>query len=141
MSEAPSDDALNMVLQAFEEEMEADLRARYGETGFRVWRDAPARPRLDFPSAVGRVTGECGDSIAIALRIADEGPGAPPEALSALFDAFARAPDEVAGSGFGLGLAIAKRAIQARGGTIEAGNRETGGLVVTIRLPFGPVGA
>lgn len=72
MSEAPSDDALNMVLQAFEEEMEADLRARYGETGFRVWRDAPARPRLDFPSAVGRVTGECGDSIAIALRIAGD---------------------------------------------------------------------
>ncbi|AUG55543.1 sensor histidine kinase [Thalassospira marina] len=39
-------------------------------------------------------------------------------------------------SGFGLGLSIAKRAIEAHGGSINARNRDDGGLVMHITLPF-----
>ena len=38
--------------------------------------------------------------------------------------------------GVGLGLAIARRAVEAEGGTIEAANAPGGGLVVTIALPM-----
>lgn len=46
-------------------------------------------------------------------------------------------------TGFGLGLSIAQRAIIAHGGTIFARNREEGGLVMYITLPFivRPVGS
>jgi two-component system sensor histidine kinase CpxA len=40
--------------------------------------------------------------------------------------------------GYGLGLAIADRAIRAHGGTIHAESRPEGGLVVVIRLPERP---
>jgi signal transduction histidine kinase len=36
--------------------------------------------------------------------------------------------------GSGLGLAITKRCIEACGGTVMAGNREGGGLEVTMEL-------
>jgi len=38
-------------------------------------------------------------------------------------------------SGHGLGLAIARRAIESHGGGISASNRTSGGLAVEIRLP------
>jgi len=38
-------------------------------------------------------------------------------------------------AGFGLGLAIARRAIEAHGGTIRAMNRDGGGLCVEVVLP------
>ncbi|MGB5337868.1 MAG: ATP-binding protein, partial [Gammaproteobacteria bacterium] len=40
--------------------------------------------------------------------------------------------------GYGLGLAIAERAIRLHGGTIAACNRAGGGLSILIRLPTGP---
>jgi signal transduction histidine kinase len=36
-----------------------------------------------------------------------------------------------------LGLAIARRCIEAHGGTIKAANRDGGGLAVTLMLPAG----
>lgn len=77
---------------------------------------------------------DCGNFI---VSIEDEGPGAPAEIMPTLFEAFVRAmPD---GQGFGLGLAIAKRAINAHGGTIMARNRQPCGLLVAISLPAAPV--
>ena len=77
---------------------------------------------------------DCGNFI---VSIEDEGPGAPAEIIPNLFEAFVRAmPD---GQGFGLGLAIAQRAINAHGGTIVARNRAPHGLSVAISLPAAPM--
>jgi NifU-like protein involved in Fe-S cluster formation len=72
MSQQPSQETLDMVLAVFEEEQQADLIARFGETGFAHWRDAPSRTRLERPTVVGTVKGSCGDTIAIALCIDGE---------------------------------------------------------------------
>jgi two-component system sensor histidine kinase CpxA len=78
---------------------------------------------------------DCGDHAVITVR--DHGPGVPAETLDKLFRPFYRvdeARDRDSG-GTGLGLAIAERAVRLHGGTVEAANVSTGGLVVTITLP------
>ena len=55
-----------------------------------------------------------------------------------MFDAFYRADEARAREtgGFGLGLALAKAAVESQGGELTAANNpETGGLVAVIRLP------
>jgi signal transduction histidine kinase len=71
------------------------------------------------------------------VRILDQGPGVPEDMLESIFDPFVRV-DAARGrnsGGVGLGLAIARRAIRALHGTIQAENHSQGGLLVTIRLP------
>lgn len=75
------------------------------------------------------------------IKVSDEGPGMEPQALQTFFEPFVRGQERQEGQGFGLGLAIAQRAVLAHGGSIEAQNRPGRGLMVTIRLPFGPVGS
>ncbi|HWI56319.1 MAG TPA: sensor histidine kinase, partial [Bacillota bacterium] len=70
----------------------------------------------------------------LALSVADNGPGLPPDALPHVFDKFYRAPNAPAG-GTGLGLAIVKGFVEAQGGRVEAANQATGGAVFTIHLP------
>ena len=67
------------------------------------------------------------------IDVVDEGPGAPASALPTLFEPFVRADETT--PGFGLGLAVAKRAVAAQGGTIEASNRVGAGLGLRITLP------
>jgi two-component system OmpR family sensor kinase len=69
------------------------------------------------------------------LVVADRGPGIPPEELERVFEPFYRAASDTA-KGFGLGLAIAQRAIASHGGAIRARNRADGGLRVEIELPL-----
>jgi len=74
------------------------------------------------------------------VRVTDSGPGVPEEALDKLFRPFYRI-DDARGrqtGGVGLGLAITERAIRLHGGTVSAGNRPQGGLMVEIRLPLAP---
>ena len=66
------------------------------------------------------------------LDISDQGPGVPQHALAQLFEPFAKAGDQ---GGFGLGLSIAKRAVEAHGGRITAANQPGGGLLMSISLP------
>jgi two-component system sensor histidine kinase KdpD len=68
------------------------------------------------------------------LRVADRGPGIPPDVLPRIFDKFFRAPSAPTG-GSGLGLTIVKGFVEAQGGTIAAENRPGGGALFTIRLP------
>lgn len=70
------------------------------------------------------------------IRIEDQGNGVPQEELEKIFDEFyrtdtARARDT---GGYGLGLAIARRAILRHKGSIEAKNTATG-LVMIVKLP------
>lgn len=68
----------------------------------------------------------------IELTVADEGTGIPEELLSKIFTP--RFSTKSARSG--LGLHIVASIVKANGGTVSAGNRETGkGAVFTIRLP------
>jgi len=74
----------------------------------------------------------------VVVDIRDHGPGVPDEALSRLFDAFYRVEnDRNRGSGgIGLGLSIARRAIELHKGRIRARNAQPG-LEVELELPVG----
>lgn len=70
------------------------------------------------------------------VSVTDQGPGVPAAELQDIFTEFYRVDTARAREtgGYGLGLAIAKRAIERHRGHIEA--RDTGsGLAVTVRLP------
>ena len=73
----------------------------------------------------------------INIRILDQGPGVPEEALDKLFEPFYRVADarDRQSGGTGIGLAIAERAVKLHGGSIRAENRAAGGLMVEIHLP------
>lgn len=75
-----------------------------------------------------------GDVVAIA--VADEGDGIPPDATETIFDKFARVKfEDRQRPGTGLGLAISRGFLQAMGGTITASNREDQpGALFIIRL-------
>ena len=70
----------------------------------------------------------------LRVMVCDRGPGVPERELEAIFEPFHRSPGTVQ-DGFGLGLAIARRAIEAHGGTVRAANRPDGGLCLEILLP------
>src|SRR5262249_58594057 len=70
------------------------------------------------------------------VRIRDYGPGVPDDALPRLFDPFYRveADRNRLSGGVGLGLSIARRAVEVHHGTLRASNASPG-LLVEIELP------
>ncbi|MEX0702982.1 MAG: ATP-binding protein [Planctomycetales bacterium] len=71
---------------------------------------------------------------AVRISIADDGPGLTPEQQQGIFEPFFTTKTR----GTGLGMAIAKRIVEAHGGTIAAGNSPHGGAEITITLPKMP---
>jgi two-component system sensor histidine kinase PfeS len=72
------------------------------------------------------------------IDIADEGPGVAEDQLDMIFEPFfrvERAAQDGAPGGHGLGLALARRSIEAVGGCIRATHRSPHGLRVTLELP------
>ncbi len=72
----------------------------------------------------------------VKIRVRDYGPGVPDEALPRLFDPFYRVEqdrDRKSG-GVGLGLSIARRAVELHRGTMRASNASPG-LLVELNLP------
>jgi two-component system sensor histidine kinase KdpD len=79
---------------------------------------------------------------AIAIRIADRGPGIPEQERRRIFEPFFRGGrairDQVQGAG--LGLSLAAEIVRAQGGSIEAAPEATVGAVIVIQLPVTPGG-
>ena len=74
----------------------------------------------------------------VALRVTDDGPGIPAQALPHVFDKFVKADTTQAdgGQGTGLGLAIAKGIMEAHGGSIAAESPPADGRGTRIVLTF-----
>ncbi|MDB4995126.1 MAG: hypothetical protein JWM74_2558, partial [Myxococcaceae bacterium] len=86
------------------------------------------RVRVERPAA-GRV----------AIHVDDDGPGVAAAERDTIFTPFVRghrsgAPEDPL-AGLGLGLAIAKRSVEAWGGTISVGGSPEGGARFTIVVP------
>ncbi|WP_054891346.1 ATP-binding protein [Pseudomonas sp. NBRC 111143] len=76
---------------------------------------------------------------ACLLTVEDDGIGIPPEERERIFQPFYRldrSRDRSTG-GFGLGLAISRRAIEGQGGTLTVAQSSLGGAQFRIRLPAG----
>ena len=73
----------------------------------------------------------------VTLDVSDCGPGLPENELENIFRPFYRADDarQRDTGGFGVGLAIANRAVRLHHGEVWARNRPEGGLVVSLKLP------
>lgn len=69
------------------------------------------------------------------ISVADEGLGVLPSELESIFAPFFRSQSGSGSNGYGLGLAITQRIVQAHDGTVSATNRAEGGLSVVISLP------
>ena len=78
----------------------------------------------------------CDEGAAVLVTVADRGPGIPPAQRDRLFDRFVRLDDATGDeSGMGLGLFVAKCAIEAHGGQIGQEARPGGGAIFWFRLP------
>jgi two-component system OmpR family sensor kinase len=75
---------------------------------------------------------------AVEIVVEDDGPGIPETERERIFEPFYRldrSRDRATG-GFGLGLSIARKAVELHGGTIVAGASPLGGASFAITLPL-----
>lgn len=77
------------------------------------------------------------DGNALRLKVADRGPGIPPEELDRVFEPFYRARSALSRGveGTGLGLSIARDIVLGHGGQLTLRNREARGLEAEVVLP------
>ncbi|MBS1190431.1 MAG: two-component sensor histidine kinase [Rhodocyclaceae bacterium] len=108
---------------------EALLYSAFTNVVHNAVRHSPPGGRIEV--ALDRAEGEW------KIEIDDQGPGIDPGLLERVFEPFVRADASRAKNtgGFGLGLAIAKRAVEYHGGHIAARNRAGGGLAMVMHLP------
>lgn len=76
----------------------------------------------------------------VCVRVADQGPGVAVQERERIFHPFVRGDAAMADRGgvrvgLGLGLAIARRVVEAHGGQIFVDGEPPGGAVFTVRLP------
>ncbi len=88
------------------------------------------------PEAPIRLTAQVQDQ-RVALTVADRGPGVPPEAHGRLLQMFSRleSSDSPRVAGYGLGLYVSRRFVEAMGGEIAVDLTPGQGMTVCVRLP------
>ena len=67
------------------------------------------------------------------VQITDDGPGFDESKLGSVFDRYQRGDTK---GEAGIGLSIVKAIVEANGGDVSASNKDTGGAVITIRIPL-----
>jgi signal transduction histidine kinase len=133
--------------------MAQELQRQFGEIGGEVRLEGRAdAPYVGKPLAIkrclsnlidnalrygGRAALAIEDGPALVLRVLDEGPGIPADALDQVFEPFFRLESSRNRNtgGTGLGLSIARDIAQAHGGTLTLANREVGGIEAKLLLP------
>jgi signal transduction histidine kinase len=91
---------------------------------------------LTYTQRGGRIVlsaGPAGNEV--ALTVADNGVGIPPEYLPRIFDKFFRVPEQSQRTGTGLGLAIVHEIITAHGGTSSCISAPGSGTTFRMTLP------
>ena len=71
----------------------------------------------------------------LVVTVVDRGPGVAADDRERIFDSFQRLGDAPAGSGIGLGLAVARGLARALGGDVTADETPGGGLTMVVRVP------
>jgi signal transduction histidine kinase len=96
---------------------------------------APERGRVVITSRLIREGEGAG---VVAVELADDGAGIPPEMLQKVFTPYFTTKSD----GVGLGLTMAQKIISSHGGNLSVSNRPEGGTAVQILLPIShPTGA
>ncbi len=76
---------------------------------------------------------EADEGRTVVLDVVDDGPGIPSERRARVFEPFFTT--KPAGKGTGLGLPIARRLVEAHGGTLELACADAGSTTFRLRLP------
>jgi two-component system sensor histidine kinase CpxA len=154
----PAQEAVDLAELLTRVAADADFEARVRNRHVEVVKTMPATVRGDarlLQSALENIVRNAahytaeGTSVTLTLEadpqqlrimVQDHGPGVPEEMLRRLFEPFVRVGDarDRASGGYGLGLAIAQKAIRLHGGDVSALNARGGGLLVTVKLPVEP---
>lgn len=111
-----------------------------GDLVYRAFENV-IRNAVKFSPEGAIVEIRCGvtnDSRVLETTVRDRGPGVPEHMLEAIFQPFTRVEGSEPVHGAGLGLAIARRAIEMHGGHVSASQRTGGGLEVLLTLPLQP---
>jgi len=86
-------------------------------------------PDIPVRLSAARVGGD------LVITVVDRGPGVDAPDRQRMFDSFQRLGDAPAGSGVGLGLAVARGLARALGGEVSAEETPGGGLTMVVRVP------
>ena len=96
-------------------------------------RHAPTGTSVDV--RVSKTSANQADFVVVAIT--DQGAGVAEGDLEHIFTPFFRSPSERArSSGYGIGLSLVKRIIEAHGGQVSAANRDAEGFEVRLLLPW-----
>lgn len=97
------------------------------------------RNAISVSETGGRVRVRVGRSAGSAeIRVEDQGPGIPDEAIARIFRRFEQARGHASRYGSGLGLAIAQAVAKLHGGTLAVENLKPHGCRFTATLPLEP---
>ena len=129
--------------------MQATMKGLAVETSIENAAEAACSPRLvrvlqNLVQNAVRHTPADGTVLIIARRgpseleiaVEDTGEGIPAESLDRVFEPFWRGDPARLGAGSGLGLALAKRIVEALGGTIRAESQPSRGSRFAVSLPY-----
>jgi signal transduction histidine kinase len=116
-------------------EIPVDVDAEKVRTVFRNLLENAVKYSLPDSDAVEISATHNGERVVI--RVTDDGPGIPDRDMSNLFEPFFRVDRSRSKKtgGYGLGLSISKRIIEAHGGTIAAENNSRRGASFVVTLP------
>ncbi len=91
---------------------------------------------IRYTPAGGRIDVDCRhDAGSLVLTVADGGPGVSAEDRPRIFDAGYRGTASAGVSGSGLGLDVARRLVEALGGTIDLVESEDPGARFVVKMP------